>query len=60
VVVNAAGQKLYLMAQSYMPAQEIHILKNPSKKNISPWYSLQSTDIQTPEWNFVNARLKKW
>lgn len=60
VVVNAAGQKLYLLAQSYMPAQEIHILKNPSQKEISPWYNLQSADIQTPEWKFVNARLKKW
>jgi Domain of unknown function (4846) len=60
VVVNAEGQKLYLLAQSYMPAQEMHILKNPSQTEISPWYHLQSTDIQTPEWKFLNAKLKKW
>jgi hypothetical protein len=43
-----------------MPAQEMHILNNPFQKEISPWYSFESVDIQTPEWNFVNARLKKW
>jgi hypothetical protein len=28
--VNRKGEKIYLLAQSYMPAQDIHILKNPS------------------------------
>ena len=27
VAVNRDGKKLYLLAQSYMPAQEIHVLK---------------------------------
>lgn len=30
------GQLLYMLAQSYMPAQETQILINPSNKNISP------------------------
>ena len=64
IVVDAAedlsGHKIYLIAQSYMPAQEMHILNNPFQNAISPWYSIESVDIQTPEWKFMNAKLKKW
>ncbi|MEZ4798766.1 MAG: DUF4846 domain-containing protein [Flavobacteriales bacterium] len=30
---------VFLLAQSYMPAQEIQILKNPNSNRLSPWYS---------------------
>ncbi len=41
VAVNrASGQKIFLLAQSYMPAQDIHILINPSDPELSPWYLL--------------------
>jgi len=43
-----------------MPAQEMHILTNPLQKELNPWYSFESVDIQTPEWKFANAKLKKW
>ena len=42
---NSAGKKLYLLAESYMPAQDVHLLINPLKKNISPWYEL---DVNSP------------
>jgi hypothetical protein len=55
------GQKIYLLAQSYMPAQEIHILKNPSDKNLSPWYSANAKgEINTPEWTFYPSQLKRF
>lgn len=58
---NAAGEKIYLLAQSYMPAQDIHILKNPSDENGSPWYPLNNNvDIITPEYYFTNDQLKSW
>jgi len=57
---DAFGHKIYLLAQSYMPAQEMHILNNRFQKEINPWYSFESVDIQTPEWKFTNAKLKKW
>ncbi|MGE0568770.1 MAG: DUF4846 domain-containing protein [Bacteroidia bacterium] len=47
------GKKLFMLAQSYMPAQDIHILKNPSSNSNSPWYSLKEGDeLITPEWEF--------
>ena len=36
VGTNNAGNKIFLLAQSYMPAQDIHVLNNHSNKNLSP------------------------
>jgi len=61
VAVNAAGEKIYLLAQGYMPAQDIHILKNPGNENLSPWYEVNDNYIiQTPEYNFRKSELKRW
>lgn len=59
VTINAAGEKRFLLAQSYMPAQSIHILKNPS--SASPWYSNRSKgELLTPEWVFKTGSLYRW
>lgn len=61
MAVNSKGDKLYMLAQSYMPAQEIQILKNQKEKNISPWYRLtNATTIDTPEWIFSMKDLKSF
>ncbi|MEP6677099.1 MAG: DUF4846 domain-containing protein [Ferruginibacter sp.] len=61
VAQNAAGKKIYLIAQSYMPAQDIHVLVNPVAKNISPWYEVNDEKlIITPEYLFYNNELKRW
>jgi len=58
---NEKGGKVFLVAQSYMPAQSIHILKNFENEKISPWYELNSNNIiTTPEWDFSNIDLKRF
>jgi hypothetical protein len=60
-VHEQTGEKLFLLAQSYMPAQEIQILKNPMNPNISPWYSPNfSGPLFTPEWTFQRSHLKRF
>ena len=55
------GKKLFLLAQSYMPAQDIHVLKNPTDAALSPWYPLDfGTTLRTPEWTFRAADLKRF
>ncbi len=56
------GKKVYLLAQSYMPAQDIHILVNPTDPALSPWYEPDSSaaTIRTPEWTFYPADLKRF
>ena len=58
MATNNSGEKLFMLAQSYMPAQETQILINPSNSEISPWYSLKEGIVKTPEWTFNTADLK--
>lgn len=60
-VMNPKTRKnLYLLAQSYMPAQEIQILKNPMNDQLSPWYELEEGMIETPEWSFERGDLRRF
>jgi hypothetical protein len=55
------NKKIFLLAQSYMPAQEIQILKNQNNKDISPWYSADFGQIlETPEWTFKTTDLMRF
>ncbi len=55
------GEKIFLTAQSYMPAQSIHILKNPVNETLSPWYSTNFGDtLKTPEWDFDKNQLMRF
>jgi len=61
MVINQQGKRLYLLAQSYMPAQDIHVLKNPMDVDLNPWYELNDkTLINTPEWVFQTQHLRRW
>lgn len=62
VAENNAGRKIFLLAQSYMPAQDIHILRNPSQRGDYPWYEASNaSNLVTPEWVFeMPEALKTW
>lgn len=56
---NAKGEKAFLLAQGYMPAQEFHLLKNPEHDN-DPWYYEEevSYPFGTPEYTFEEGSLR--
>ena len=61
VAINKKGDKIFLLAQSYMPAQSIHIVKNNQNSNLSPWFKVsEETKLYTPEWIFEWNQLKRW
>jgi len=61
VAINQSGQKIFMLAQSYMPAQDVHIVKNPVKQKLSPWFMVgRSSTIVTPEWTFDRNQLRRW
>lgn len=61
MAINDNGEKIFLLAQSYMPAQQTQLLINPMDENISPWYSLRGKDkLITPEWTFELNQLKRF
>lgn len=64
IVVDVAesrqGRRIFLLAQSFMPAQQIHILRNPTS-GLTPWYQAkQSGALTTPEWLFHYRDLKRF
>jgi hypothetical protein len=66
LIVDAAedkqGHRIYLLAQSYMPAQDIHIVNNPMDRFLSPWYraNLTQSIVETPEYTFAINQLRTW
>lgn len=61
MAVNSKGQKVFMLAQSYMPAQELQILKNPNNSSLSPWYNQDfGSVLETPEWIFNSNQLKRF
>lgn len=61
VAADRAGNRCFLLAQGYMPAQDFQILKNPLHED-DPWY--YASEIQypfvTPEYVFDEGSLKRW
>lgn len=49
---GAPPERFVLIAQSYMPAQDFHVVKNPGDAALSPWFreSDLATGLLTPEW----------
>ena len=65
IVVDMArsenGEQVCMLAQSYMPAQEIHVLKNLEDPDLSPWFKLNDgEELVTPEWTFGWEQRKRW
>lgn len=44
-----------------MPAQEIHLLKNPANPEGDPWYAPgDGEQLVTPQWTFSWDALRSW
>jgi murein L,D-transpeptidase YafK len=53
--------KVFLLCQGFMPAQDIHILRNLKESSLGPWFRTNFGDtLFTPEWNFTAGDLKKF
>jgi hypothetical protein len=61
IVVDSAedpnGRRVMLLAQSFMPAQSIHVLKNPRG---GVWYDAAAGDPETPEWKFQAGQARRF
>lgn len=66
IVVDMAedymGNKAILVAQSYMPAQDIHIVTNLKDKAKSPWYIINRTtkEFNFPEYHFNSSQIMRF
>ena len=62
MAADSLGHRVYMLAQSYMPAQDIHLVNNPVDGTLSPWYRIDKEEpvIATPEWTFYTHQLRTW
>jgi hypothetical protein len=55
------GERRFLLIQSFMPAQDMHVLKGRDTPDGSSWYRLEPGQaFVTPEWIFPPGSLKRW
>ncbi|MDX2266115.1 MAG: DUF4846 domain-containing protein [Hyphomicrobiales bacterium] len=60
LAVNDRGEKRFLLMQSYMPAQDMHVLENP-RGGASAWYAPPGgAELVTPEWIFRTTDLRRF
>lgn len=58
--VSPEGKVKFMLAQSFMPAQELQILNNPNDDG-SPWYDLEFGEmLHTSELDFTKDHLKSF
>lgn len=60
VAKDDQNRDVVMLAQSYMPAQEIHVLKNGTTN--SPWFIFDpsASSFNTPDWTFKPQDLYTW
>ena len=56
------GEVEVLLAQSFMPAQSVHVLKNPKRSDGNPWHSLTefAEEVETMEYWFQRTDLRRF
>lgn len=60
-VEPASGRKVALLAQGFMPAQSVHLLRNPLDPALSPWFALaDGQPIVMPEWSLRPDELRRF
>jgi hypothetical protein len=65
LVVDAAcgsdNRWYVLLAQGYMPAQDIHVVRNTGQARQGAWFAWGEGDqLRTPEWTFAWGDLRRW
>ncbi|WP_151088696.1 DUF4846 domain-containing protein [Hymenobacter baengnokdamensis] len=60
---SQTGRRYLLLAQSYMPAQSIHLLRNVAQPKLGAWFAVPSpaqAEFETPEWTFASTELGRF
>src|SRR5690606_8146703 len=58
---RGAEERVFLLAESNQPAQDMHIVRNPTGRALDPWFSIRAGDlIVTPRWTFTRDDLRRF
>lgn len=60
-IVDAKGEKRFLLFQGNTPAQSVHLVKNLEDSEFSPWYELQmNIKIPVSNYTFGNSKFARF
>ncbi|MBK8497699.1 MAG: DUF4846 domain-containing protein [Flavobacteriales bacterium] len=55
------GRVAFLLAQGFMPAQDMHVVKNLWHPELGAWFILEPAEaLRTPEWTFDWSERRSW
>jgi hypothetical protein len=62
VAKNNQGEKVFLLAEGYTPAQSIHVIKNTNNPDLSPWYKLEinAPSTSTARYTFSPTNIRSF
>ena len=62
IIVNEeSGERSYLLIQGYTPAQDIHVIKNPTRPDGLPWFKLKpNTNLRIMHWIFDENNIRRF
>lgn len=61
VFSKESGERSYLFIQGYTPAQDIHVIKNPSGQDGLPWFELKANqNLQIMHWIFDENNIRRF
>ena len=62
IIINEeSGERSYLFIQGYTPAQDIHVIKNPSRHNGLPWFELKpNNNLRIMHWIFDEYNIRRF
>lgn len=61
VARHTDGRIFFLLGQSYMPAQDLHVLRNTTDAGYGAWFEYgKGATLRTPEWTFQWSDRKRW
>lgn len=63
VAEDAQGQRYLLLAQSYMPAQQVHVLRNVGQPQLGAWFEVppaDATEFDAGEYVFAPPKMGRF
>jgi hypothetical protein len=61
VARHSDGRIFFLLGQSYMPAQDFHVLRNTIDPRYGAWFEYgKAAVLETPEWTFQWSDRNRW
>lgn len=61
MAANQLGEKLFIFAQGNTPAQSVHMLKNPTNIDLSPWYEIElGAYLEIPTYYFNEVKFMRF